>query len=128
MVDEIDFKCSCPVLECVKAKRTNIIYWVDGNLVNGTECHGHYKLTKYGKLICQKCWSSGDLLASRFKCQYHERASGTFQALVSAITIAAQLELGEDDSPEFLETIMFSLFEQKKKNINFLNNYILLNN
>lgn len=115
MVDEIDFKCSCPVLECVKAKRTDVIHWVDGNIVNGTECHGHYKLTKYGKLICQKCWSSGDLLASRFQCKYHERASGRFQALVNAITIATQLELEGDDCNEFLETILVSLIEQNKK-------------
>lgn len=115
MVDEIDFKCPCPVLQCVKEKRTETIYWVDGNIVNGTECHGHYKLTKYGKLICQKCWSQGDLLASRFKCNYHERASGRFQALVNAVTIAVQLEFGENDSTDFIETIMLSLIEQNKK-------------
>ena len=34
-----------------------------------------------------------------------------FQALESAITIAAQLEFGEDESPEILETIILSLFE-----------------
>lgn len=39
---------SCPVLECVKANRTDIIYWIDGNIVNGTEFYGHYKLIKYG--------------------------------------------------------------------------------
>ena len=115
MVDQVDFKCPCPVLECVKAKRTDIIYWVDGNIVNGSECHGHYKLTKYGKLICQKCWSSGDLLASRFKCQYHERKEGRYQALVNAVTIAAQLELGEEDSSKFLDTILLSLINQNKK-------------
>lgn len=115
MIDEIDFKCPCPVLQWVKEKRTEIIYWVDGNILNGTECHGHYKLTKYGKLICQKCWSQGDLLARRFKCNYHERASGRFQALVNTVTIAAQLELGDDDSTDFIGTIMLSLIEQNKK-------------
>ena len=45
MTYQVDFKCPCPVLECVKAKKTDIIYWVDSNIVNGSECHGHYKLT-----------------------------------------------------------------------------------
>lgn len=115
MTFQVDFKCPCPVQECVKAKRTDIIYWVDGNIVNGEECHGHYKLTKYGKLICQKCWAEGDLLANRFICQYHERKSGRYQALLNAVVIAAQLELGEDDSSDFLDTILLSLIEQNKK-------------
>lgn len=115
MTYQVDFKCPCPVIECVKANRNDIIYWVDGNLVNGTECYGHYKLNKYGKLICQKCWAEGDLLASQFKCQYHERKSGRYQALVNAVTIAAQLELNDDDSSDFLNSILLCLIEQNKQ-------------
>ena len=115
MVDEIVFTNSCPVFECVKVKRTEIIYQVDRNIFNLKESPGHYKLIKYRKLICQKCQTSGNLLARRFKCQYHERASEGFQALESAITIAPQLEVGKDESPEIVETIIFSLFQQNKK-------------
>ena len=115
MAYEVDFKCPCPVIECVKAKRTDIIYWECGNVIDGVECHGHYKLTKYGKLICQKCWAEGDLLENQFKCQYHERKSGGYQALVNAVYIAAQLELDEENSSDFMDTILLSLLEQKKK-------------
>ena len=116
MTNEIIFKSPCPVFECVKEKRTNIIDWICTNKIKGTECKENFKLTKYGKLVCKKCGVEGDLLTIKWTCNYHEgKKLGDFQALMNCITIAASLELGEEESSDFLEDIFESLLKQRKK-------------
>ena len=116
MTNEIKFKSPCPVYECWKEKRTDIINWVCSNKIKGIECKEIFKLTNNGKLVCKKCGVEGDLLAIKWSCNYHEgKKLGNFQALVNCVTIAATLELGEEKSSDFLEDIFGSLLEQRKK-------------
>lgn len=121
MSSEIDFKSPCPVYKCFKAGRKDPIYWIDSN------CKHHYKLTRYGKLKCigYNCYnnSESDLLGAKFKCEYHERQRGSFQAFCNAAQIATQIIFAtraafaddQDEENEFLEDLIGALWEQKKK-------------
>lgn len=112
---EIDFKSPCPVYKCFKEGRKEAIYWIDGN------CRHHYKLTRYGKLKCigYDCYnnSESDLLGARFKCEYHERQKGSFQAFCNAVQVATQIIFSDDqdEADEFYEDLIDALREQRKK-------------
>lgn len=112
---EIDFISPCPVYKCFDAGRKEPIYWIDSN------CKHHYKLTRYGKLKCIgiNCYNNfeSDLLGAKFKCYYHERESGSFQAFCNAVQIATQIKLGDnqEEADEFFEDLVDSLAEQRKK-------------
>ena len=115
MSSEIDFKSPCPVYKCFKAGRKDPIYWIDSN------CKHHYKLTRYGKLKCigYNCYnnSESDLLGAKFKCEYHERQRGSFQAFCNAVQVATQIIFtdDEDEADAFYEDLIDALKEQKKK-------------
>ena len=120
MTSEIDFKSPCPVYECYKAGRKDVIYWIDSN------CKHHYKLTRYGKLKCigYNCYNNyeSDLIGVKFNCKNHEIQRGSyqpncnFQALINATYIATYINLSDrEEADEFLEDLYESLIYQKKK-------------
>jgi hypothetical protein len=118
---EIDFKSPCPVYKCfIAGRKKEEIYWIDSN------CRHHYKLTRFGKLKCigYNCYnnSESDLLGAKFKCEYHERESGSYQAFLNAVQIACQINLGDNqkDADDFCEDLIEALRVQRKKyrNIN----------
>lgn len=112
---EIDFKSPCPVYKCFMANRNDPIYWID------SDCKHHYKLTRYGKLKCigYNCYnnSESDLLGAKFKCQYHERQKGSYQAFLSAIQIATQIIFSDnqEEADNFCEDLVDALRNQRKK-------------
>jgi hypothetical protein len=115
MSDEIDFKSPCPVYECFKIGRKDIIYWTDPN------CKHHYKLTRTCKIKCNgnNCYNNSekDLLSCSFKCQNHESQKCSYQALCNALQIASQINLGEnqDEADSFFEDLIEALMDQRKK-------------
>ena len=113
--DEIDFISPCPVYKCFKEGRRDPIHWIDAN------CKHNYKLTRYGKLKCvgYNCYnnSESDLLGAKFKCDYHERERGSFQAFCNAVQVASQINLGDnqDEADGFFEDLLEALMSQRKK-------------
>ena len=115
MSEEIDFKSPCPVYECFKRGRRDIIYWTDPN------CKHHYKLTRTGKIKCNgnNCYNNSekDLLSCSFKCQNHESQKCSYQASINALQIASQINLGEnqDEADSFFGDLIEALMDQRKK-------------
>ena len=81
----------------------------------------NYKLTRYGKLKCigYNCYnnSESDLLGAKFKCEYHEREKGSYQAFCNAVQIATQINFGDsqEEADNFFEDLVDSLARQRKQ-------------
>ena len=105
---EIRFKCTCPNIDCPNPNK----------LRNWThkDCSGELYLNKYGMINCKKCEADYHIFDSRFKCSDEKNfGESNMTKIYAAIAAVGQMDNGDREMSEFLDELLDSLNEERKR-------------